>query len=261
MKDADSLFYLSAGPLGAILLGFALVPLREVTTASNLTFAFLVWTILVSEFGGRWPSVATALVSALSLDFFLTRPYLRLVIEQKNDVIAFAGLALCGLIVATFASRRRSRIASLRIARRRLDLLHETLGLLEPHASPESRLPQLLDEACQAFPIAAAVVRDTAEQVLAASERGYAPPPKGVLDPVTMVRPRRASRSAGEPDEPLPLEGARLALVAADKQVGWLDVWGNGSPASEETRRILSDVARVAAMALSRAGTLRPASP
>ena len=44
---------------------------------------------------------------ALSLDFFLTRPYLRLAIEDKHDVIAFAGLAVCGLIVASLARDRR----------------------------------------------------------------------------------------------------------------------------------------------------------
>ena len=46
---------------------------------------------MVAEFGGRWPAVATALASALSLDFFLTQPYLHLAIDDKHDIIAFAG--------------------------------------------------------------------------------------------------------------------------------------------------------------------------
>lgn len=108
-EDAESQFYLAAGPIAAILLGIALVPLREYTIASNLAYFFLALTIVVAELGGRWAAVATALISALSLDFFLTRPYLRLEIESKHDIIAFFGLAGCGLIAAVFGSRRRKK--------------------------------------------------------------------------------------------------------------------------------------------------------
>ena len=105
-EDRESLFYLSAGPLAAILLGIALTPLRGLTSASNLSFAFMALTIVVAEFGGRWAAVGTALVSALSLDFFLTQPYLHLAIADKHDLIATLGMAGCGLLVATFASSR-----------------------------------------------------------------------------------------------------------------------------------------------------------
>jgi two-component system sensor histidine kinase KdpD len=100
---------MGAGPLVAIFIGMALVPIREWTHASNFTYVFIVLTIVVGELGGRGPAVATALVSALSLDFFLTQPYLRLAIHGKHDVIAFVGLAVCGLVAAGFASRRGRR--------------------------------------------------------------------------------------------------------------------------------------------------------
>jgi K+-sensing histidine kinase KdpD len=104
--DADRLIYLAAGPLVAILLGVALIPLREVVIASNFTFPFIILTIVVSEFGGRPAAVTTALVSALSLDFFLTKPYLRLTIQGKHDVTAFVGLAACGLVAAALGAHR-----------------------------------------------------------------------------------------------------------------------------------------------------------
>ena len=104
--ETDELFYLGVGPLAAVLLGMALVPLRGFTTASNFTFLFLALVILVAEFGGRMAAVATAVASALSLDFFLTEPYLRLEIHDKHDVMAFLGLAGCGLLSAFLASRR-----------------------------------------------------------------------------------------------------------------------------------------------------------
>ena len=63
------------------------MPLRTYTTASNFAFVFVALTIVVAEMGGRAAAVVTALVSALSLDFFLTQPYMRLTIHEKHDVI------------------------------------------------------------------------------------------------------------------------------------------------------------------------------
>jgi K+-sensing histidine kinase KdpD len=109
MDDDKDLVYLGAGPLAAILLGIVLIPLRGYTSASNFTFLFLALTILVGEFGGRGAAVATAIAAALSLDFFLTEPYLRLSIASKHDVIACIGLAGCGILAASLAARRRNR--------------------------------------------------------------------------------------------------------------------------------------------------------
>jgi len=100
------------GPLAAIALGMALVPLRGTTPTANLTFAFVALTILAAEYGGRWAGVFTALTSTLSLDFFLTKPYLRLEIADKHDLVAFLGLAVCGLIAAAVASDRGRRAAA-----------------------------------------------------------------------------------------------------------------------------------------------------
>lgn len=106
MRNSNQLFYLAAGPIAALILGIALMPLRDVVIASNFTFPFIILTIVVAEFGGRPAALATALVSALSLDFFLTQPYLRLTIQGKHDVTAFLGLAACGLVAAALGTRR-----------------------------------------------------------------------------------------------------------------------------------------------------------
>jgi len=106
MKDDEDIIYLGAGPGAAILLGAALVPIREATSASNLTFPFLILIIVIAELGGWGPALATAVASSLSLNFFLTKPYLNLMIHGKDDVIAFLGLATCGFVVSAFARRR-----------------------------------------------------------------------------------------------------------------------------------------------------------
>ena len=144
--DYETMFCLPAGPLAAIVLGMALVPLREMTTASNLTYAFVVLTIVVAEYGGRWPAVATALCSALSLNFFLTRPYLNLTIEKTDDIIAFAGLTVCGLFAAVLGSQRRRQAAALAAARHKLELIRSVLSADDPAVPLKTRLSDLFDK-------------------------------------------------------------------------------------------------------------------
>ena len=194
--------------------------------------------------------MATALCSALSLDFFLTQPYMRLAIADKHDVIAFVGLTVCGLIAAAVGSQRGERVAALRASRAQLGLVHSGLEQLEKGVPADLGLKRVLDASRGALPLAAAVVRDTRGNLLAATERAHGMPvPTRSLEPDALAGP-------AAPDlrrEPLPQEGARLALVAGGRQVGWLDVWGNGTPASAEARRTLSGVARLLAVILARA--------
>ena len=138
--DGKDLIYLGAGPIGAILLGMTLVPLRGFTSASNFTFLFLALTILVGEFGGRGAALATAVASALSLDFFLTEPYLRLSIDSKHDLIACLGLAGCGILAATLAAGRRVLPARPRPSARQLDQLESAVTALERDGTPSARL-------------------------------------------------------------------------------------------------------------------------
>ena len=124
MKREERLgVWLPLGAIGAVALGIALIPLRSVTSASNLAFVFIAFTIVVAELGGRIPALVTALMSAISLNFFLTEPYLSLTIEKPDDVIAFGALAACGLIAAAFGSRRERWSAAAGRAAQELDVL------------------------------------------------------------------------------------------------------------------------------------------
>jgi len=242
-EDRDeSLLFLGAGPFAAILLGLALVPLREFTSASNLGFAFMALTILVAEYGGHRAAVATALCSALSLDFFLTKPYLRLTIVDKHDFIAFVGLGVCGFIAATLGSQGK-RVASLATVRTQLDMLHAAIGGLESSEPLASRLGAILDAAIAACPIAGAVVRDAEDRVLAATEGHVAKGvPNQILALKTLLPP-----GTGEDNQPhpIPTAGARVALTIGNRQLGWLDLWGDGTSASAQLRRSLGDTTQL----------------
>ncbi|HEY7699524.1 MAG TPA: DUF4118 domain-containing protein [Vicinamibacteria bacterium] len=241
-SEDDSLFFLGAGPIAAVVLGMMLIPLREWTTASNLTFVFLALIIGVAELGGRWPALATAISSALSLNFFLTQPYLTLTIHSRDDIVAFFGLALCGAIAASFGARGR-RMGALSNARKELGLLHATARQLELSGPLEPRLTELLESSISVLPLSAIVVRDRQGHVLAAADGrgGSKPAPGAVLD-------LGARKGAA-----LPAEGCRVALVAANSQVGWLDIWGNGRRASVSALQTLGDLARMISVLVAEA--------
>jgi hypothetical protein len=244
-EDKDgSLLFLGAGPLAALLMGLALVPLRSFTSASNLGFAFMALTIVVAEYGGRGAAVATALCSALSLDFFLTKPYLRLTIVDKHDVIAFVGLGVCGLIAAALGSQRGKRVALLATARAQFEMLHAAIAGLLSSEPLASRLGKILDAAIIACPIAGAVVRDAQDRVLAATDEEFVAKriPEQMLALRTVLPP-----GTGEDDRPhpIPVAGGRVGLAVGNRQLGWLDLWGNGVPADSQQRRSLGDTAQL----------------
>ncbi len=246
---ADRLAYLGAGPLLAVLLGFALVPLRETVGASNLSFAFVVLTVVISAFGGRAAGVATALVSALSMDFFLTRPYLQLQIASTHDIIAFAGLTITGLVAASLGSP--DRIAALRELRGHVQLLHVALRELEGGGPSDAELGRVLDRARDVLPVSALAVRDLHDRVIAVAPPRYGlePIPAEVVEADTLLP--RGFRAPPRPP-PLPGRGARFAIVTRNRQVGWLDLWGDATPASAASRRTLSDLARLMGVILAR---------
>jgi hypothetical protein len=252
-EASERLFYLGAGPLAAILLGMLLASVRETTVASNFTFLFLALTIAVAEFGGRWPAVGTALASALSLDFFLTQPYGRLSIESKNDFIAFVGLGVCGLLAAALASDRGRRGEALQNTSKRLSILEQVIDSASQEMALEQALRVILRARADYLPIEAAVVRDGNDVALAATSGSDALRP---LPSVVLLLPSLLPEGDAGPDlsrrsVALPPEGARIALSLGSRRLGWLDVWGSGSPASAEARSTLSDVARLLALQIA----------
>ena len=73
-----------------------------------------------------------------------------------------------------------------------------------------------------------------------------------------MLRPATGSAREARPwTVGFPDEGGRIALASGGRQVGWLDVWGNGASASAESRRALSDLAQLMAVFLASADTAR----
>lgn len=260
MNRYAAAFYLAAGPFAAMLLGVALVPLRGLTPASNLSFAFMVLTIVVAEFGGHWAAVATALTSALSLDFFLTRPYMTLAMEDKHDVIAFVGLCVCGLIAAGLASGRRWRLATQKAALAHRELLRSVLREWDATAPVEPQLARVMRSCTHTFPLAAAVVRDDRGRVLASTGPADSARqvPGTLLEPDLLLAEESSLGETRAWNLELPPEGGRIALSPPGGRPAWLDVWGSGAPVILESRRALSDLARLLGVLLAGAAAAGP---
>jgi K+-sensing histidine kinase KdpD len=251
-QDSETL-WIAIGALGAMALGVALIPLRTLTSASNLAFGFLALTIVVAELGGRTAGLATAVVSALSLNFFLTEPYLRLTINRSDDIIAFVALAVSGLIAAAFGRRRARSSEMLGRAREDIDALERLADGLTRGASLEAALENLR----RAFRLAAIVLRRADNRVVAAAPADCAtrPTPAATLDPRTLLSDGRDHR-LGRRGFRLPEGGGRLRLPRASEPL-WLDLWeGDEEGLSRDEQRALVVAAAMLRLALRPGPTL-----
>jgi hypothetical protein len=221
--------WLIVGVTGAIALGSVLTPLRGSVSASNLAFAFVILTIVVAEMGGRAAGLATAVVAATSLNFFLTRPYLSLTIEHPDDVVAFLALAASSLVAAAFG-RRRVRTAEV-VTRTRADL--RVLARTAERLAARGSRAEVLEDLRRSFGLGGLVLRRADEGLVAAAPPDAAsrPAPATDLNPRTLIG-KETTRNGmvhrfGRVGPRLPEQGGRLRLPGAEPMV--LDVW-EGSP-------------------------------
>jgi hypothetical protein len=223
MNRADDVrIWMVTGALGSLVLAIVLIPLRSVVAASNLAFGFIAFSIIVAELGGRGPALVTALVSAMSLNFFLTEPYLTLAIGKSDDIIAFFALAGCGLIAAAFGRRRErlSEVAS------RADRELATLSQLVERARSGRPLEGQLEDLRAEFGLGGLVLRDAQGRVLAAAPEASAarPAPRMALTADTLFAVEAETVRFGTKGMRLPDGGGRLTLQTRRGPVT-LDLW------------------------------------
>lgn len=94
-----------AAVLMPVLVGAALIPLRETITNTNAALVLVVVVVLVALTGGTGPGVTAALIAAGAFDLFLTRPYYRPVIHAADDVETALLLLIVGLLVGLLVAR------------------------------------------------------------------------------------------------------------------------------------------------------------
>jgi hypothetical protein len=196
--------------------------------------------------GGRAPGLATAVVSALSLNFFLTEPYLSLEIDKPGDVAAFVALAACGLIAATFGKRRARTAEQVTRTRGDLEVLARTAGRLAARAP----IDEVLDDLRTFFGLGGLVLRRADERLIAAapsSQASLSPPPTE-LDSATLVGAESRVHRLGRAGFRLPNHGGRLRLPGREPLL--LDLWeGNPEGLRLDERRALAVAALMIGLA------------
>jgi two-component system, OmpR family, sensor histidine kinase KdpD len=249
-KQDDGLVWMVAGGLGSMALAVLLIPLRTLTPASNLAFVFLAFTIVVAELGGRSTALVTALVSGMSLNFFLTEPYLTLAIDKRDDVIAFFALLGCGLIAASFGKRR----AGLSEVANRAGTELEVLKKLVDHLRAGAPLDEILADLRTSFGLGALVLRDSDDRILGAAPVGASPAsiPEARLTAETLFPSDESRLRFGAKGLRLPDGGGRVVL-GTGRDVVSLDLWeGDVEGFGLDESRTLAIAAAILGLHLSR---------
>jgi hypothetical protein len=200
---------LAVAALGPIVVASLLVLVRDQTASANTALVLVVVVVVAAALGGRWTAVTAAIISAICFDFFLTRPYGSLKVDQADDIIATILLLAVGLIVGevvVWAHRGHSR------SRRGRDEIARLHRVAEQVAAGRSA-----DEVL-------ASVRTELTQLLSLQKCEFERPPFGPRFPQlgrngAIETPHRRF-SHGE--FALPEEGAEIPVLGRGRQLGRL---------------------------------------
>lgn len=87
------------GGIAPVFVAGLLVGVRDAVQNANVALVLVVVVVVAAAIGGRGAAVCAALVSAVSFDFFHTRPYQRLAIDTADDVETTLLLLAVGVLV------------------------------------------------------------------------------------------------------------------------------------------------------------------
>ena len=95
---------------GVILVAFVTilgVPVHTIIDPMNLVMLYLVIVVIAAIYLGRGPSVVTAVLGVLALDFFFVPPALTFAVTDTQYLLTFAGLLIVGLVISALTVRVR----------------------------------------------------------------------------------------------------------------------------------------------------------
>jgi K+-sensing histidine kinase KdpD len=128
---------LLAAAAAPIAVASALIPGRGHLDSGDNALILVVVIVAIASTGRRLAAFVAALVSALSFDFFLTRPYHSFRITRQADLITELLLLVVGLIVGDLAARGRNHRSAASESRYEVTQLHAVTELAasgqEPH--------------------------------------------------------------------------------------------------------------------------------
>jgi K+-sensing histidine kinase KdpD len=141
-----ALLSISLSLLLPLIVAAILVPFRPnlANSAAALVLAGVV--VAVAAFGDRRAGFIASVSSAVWFDFFLTRPYERLVIASAHDVETTLALLVVGVAVTEIAVRSRRLYAMAWQEGNYLALIHDLSELVATGVSPEEVIALARDD-------------------------------------------------------------------------------------------------------------------
>jgi K+-sensing histidine kinase KdpD len=108
-----------------IAVAALLIPSRGHLDTADDALVLVVVTVAMASQGRRWAALLSALVAAVSFDFFLTAPYFSFRISGNRDLTTELLFVAVGLLVGELAARgQRHRMAAAE-GRQELDRIHQ----------------------------------------------------------------------------------------------------------------------------------------
>jgi signal transduction histidine kinase len=210
---------LSLGAVVAALMIVAetlvLYPLEQLAPENALVVVYLLGVVVVAIGWGLWLAVVTAVISAMTYDYFHTAPLYSLTMARAEDWVAMVSLVVTAVVTAavagTLGALARSRGAEADQRRREAQVSRDELGVLAMQQSALRRVATLVADGAAPSEVFATVAEEM-RRCLDAMTAGLYRFETGAE--VTLVA---ASAEPGLPDAPvgdrMPIEGDNLAAM------------------------------------------------
>ncbi|MBJ7328899.1 MAG: DUF4118 domain-containing protein [Solirubrobacteraceae bacterium] len=146
----------AAGSVAAITA--LIYALREIAPIASLAIVYLLAVIAVATFFGRALGIATAVLSALTFNYFHVEPTGTFTIADGENWVALAIFAVTAIAMGTLADLVRARARDAEQRRREADLAAGLSRLLLGSTGVEAALPAVEAELAQAIGVPSAVL-------------------------------------------------------------------------------------------------------
>ncbi|WMT79391.1 DUF4118 domain-containing protein [Bradyrhizobium sp. Ash2021] len=220
-------------------------------TIPNLSLVFVIPVVVAAVTFGLGPSLFSAILGALSYNFFLTEPRYSLVVDDPANVWAIALLFVCGCIASAVASTARRKADEVALLKRQAEALQhysrETLAADNTRAIIYNTANAL--EAIFQVPVVVMILLEAAVDFV---ER------RGGLEPVELeLEAARASLATARlvPASVYPFDTSRFDFWPAPTSTGQQAVIGLAFDPDERPRTagvLVEVVGSVLALALDR---------
>ncbi len=208
MESRPSTIAYAIGGLLPIAVAAAMVSLRGQLADTNVALVLVLCVVATAAFGGRGPAALSAVIAALSYEFFFTRPYYSLRINDSNDVETSVILLAIGLAVGQLAVHAHRRTKEASRGRDELESMRRMAARVAAGADDQELIDLTVDE-----------IKRMMDLVACRFEVEATGPTLPVLERTGRIE--TSYRRVGPDGElGLPPLGVRLPVVGGGKQVG-----------------------------------------